>query len=51
MLYIQLFTVGCWNISVSVVIFYLLCGLAWALLGFVWILGVDPQEYHQYNNT
>eukprot|EP00088_Acartia_fossae_P028680 TRINITY_DN29494_c0_g1_i4.p1 TRINITY_DN29494_c0_g1~~TRINITY_DN29494_c0_g1_i4.p1 ORF type:complete len:363 (+),score=5.24 TRINITY_DN29494_c0_g1_i4:68-1156(+) len=35
---------GCWNISVSVVIFYLLCGLSWALLGFVWILGVDPQD-------
>jgi len=35
---------GClsnFGISVSVVIFYMLCGLAWAILGFVWILGTQ----------
>lgn len=32
---------GCKNFSICVVIFYLLCGLAWSILGFVWILGTE----------
>lgn len=38
------FTGCCFNWSISIVIFYLLCALAWAVIGFMWILGNQHQD-------